>query len=140
MGGKDAQASLPNQNYMERSLSLSYSRITASNLSQQEKDSVKGLSKLLGGQYTVKMGFRNTHLVVPFAAGDKYKGAVRFEVLPVTYRWLVDSAKTGRLPRSFTPSVCAFVQETDSSPPLPLCMSPSREMNRLDWNVWGIVS
>jgi len=70
-------------------------RITASNLSEQQKHSIKKVVRLLGGNYTVKMGHRNTHLVVPFAAGDKYKGAIRFEVAPVTYDWLVNVARSG---------------------------------------------
>ncbi len=73
-------------------------RFCASNLDPQVKDSVKGLVKLLGGQYTIKMGHRNTHLVVPFAAGDKYRGAMRFEVAPITYKWLIDVAKSGKQP------------------------------------------
>lgn len=69
--------------------------MTASNLGPEEKDSIKRIVNILGGQYTIKMGFKNSHLVVPYAAGDKYDGAVRFNVIPITSSWLIDSAKAG---------------------------------------------
>ena len=70
-------------------------RLTASNLTPEEKDSVKRVVNILGGQYSVKMGFSNTHLIVPYAAGDKYEGAVRYNVQPVTCNWIIDVARAG---------------------------------------------
>ncbi len=71
--------------------------VTASNLGSEEKDSIKRIVNILGGQYTIRMGLKNSHLIVPFAAGEKYDGAVRFSVIPVTSSWLVDSAKAGKV-------------------------------------------
>lgn len=76
-------------------------RVTASNLTPEEKDSVKRIVMILGGQYTIKMGHKNSHLIVPFAAGEKFEGAIRYKVVPVTSSWLIDSARSGE-EQSFT--------------------------------------
>lgn len=69
--------------------------MTASNLEEAEKVRVKTVVKLLGGHYTLKMSVTNTHLVVPFAAGQKFHGSKRFGVTPVTCAWLMDVARSG---------------------------------------------
>lgn len=72
-------------------------RVTASGLEHEGKDSVKRIVNILGGHYTIKMSLKNTHLVVPYAAGEKYNGAVRFNVIPVTCQWLIDVARAGEM-------------------------------------------
>lgn len=55
------------------------------------------LVKLLGGSFTTQLGSQNTHLIVQYAAGDKFKGAAQRNVVPVTLPWLLDTALKGQL-------------------------------------------
>ena len=64
-------------------------------MQEDVKASVRTLTKLLGGTFTSNMTRRNTHLIVPCAAGDKYSAAAKFGVKPVTPDWLVSSALAG---------------------------------------------
>lgn len=70
-------------------------RVSVSSMSEQQKQSIKALVVLLGGRYTVKMGDFNTHLIVPFATGEKFKAAPARGVTPVTHHWLIAMAKQG---------------------------------------------
>ena len=70
-------------------------RVSVSSMGEQQKMSIKALVVLLGGRYTVKMGDFNTHLIVPFATGEKFKAAGPRGVVPVTHHWLIALAKQG---------------------------------------------
>ena len=64
-------------------------------LSAELRDSVTLMLQTYGGHFLPTMTRKRTHLLLPYAHGDKYGLAMRSGVKPVTVAWLVDSCHEG---------------------------------------------
>ena len=75
-------------------------RVVASSYEEEVKAALGQLVNVLGGEVSLRLSRRNTHLLVPFAVGDKYLGCADRGVTPVTMEWLLQSAQAGGPPLS----------------------------------------
>ncbi len=69
--------------------------MVASSYEEEVKAALGQLVNVLGGEVSLRLSRRNTHLLVPFAAGNKYLGCADRGVTPVTMEWLLQSAQAG---------------------------------------------
>lgn len=80
--------------------------VSTSGYDDDVKSAIKHTIETIGGRFSARnMSAKDTHLIVPFAHGEKYRHSERLGVTPVTSQWLVESVKSGRiLPEGrFTP-------------------------------------
>ena len=70
-------------------------RVVASSYGEEVKAALGQLVNVLGGEVSLRLSRRNTHLLVPCAVGDKYLGCADRGVTPVTMEWLLQSAQAG---------------------------------------------
>ena len=70
-------------------------RVVASSYEEEVKAALGQLVNVLGGEVSLRLSRRNTHLLVPSAAGNKYLGCADRGVTPVTMEWLLQSAQAG---------------------------------------------
>lgn len=72
--------------------------ISTSGYDEDVKSAIKFTVETIGGRFSAKnMSAKDTHLIVPFAHGEKYRHSERLGVTPVTAQWLVESVKSGRI-------------------------------------------
>ena len=72
--------------------------VSTSGYDDDVKSAIKYTVETIGGHFSAKnMSAKDTHLIVPFAHGEKYRHSERLGVTPVTSQWLVDSVKAGRM-------------------------------------------
>lgn len=70
------------------------------------RSAIQRTIEIVGGKVSLEyMTSKDTHLIVPVAAGKKYRNAARFGVIPVTGDWLVASVTAGKVlpPDNFAP-------------------------------------
>ena len=62
------------------------------------RSAIKHTVETIGGKVSLDcMSAKDSHLLVPFAHGEKYKHSARLGVIPVTADWLVQSINAGRI-------------------------------------------
>jgi hypothetical protein len=72
--------------------------VSTSGYDDDVKSAIKHTVETIGGHFSAKnMSAKDTHLIVPFAHGEKYRHSERLGVTPVTSQWLVESVKAGRM-------------------------------------------
>ena len=72
--------------------------VSTSGYDDDVKSAIKHTVETIGGHFSTKnMSSKDTHLIVPFAHGEKYRHSERLGVTPVTSQWLVESVKAGRM-------------------------------------------
>ena len=72
--------------------------ISTSGYDDDIKSAIKFTVETIGGRFSAKnMSAKDTHLIVPFAHGEKYRHSDRLGVTAVTAQWLVETVKSGRL-------------------------------------------
>ena len=72
--------------------------VSTSGYDDDIKLAIKHTVETIGGRFSAKnMSAKDSHLIVPFAHGEKYRHSERLGVIPVTSQWLVESVKAGRI-------------------------------------------
>ena len=88
--------------------------ICVSGYDGEDRSEIVRLLEAIGAIVSEGMKRRNTHLVLPWAEGQKYEYCQRWDVMPVTASWLFDSIAEGRmLPEAKYPPPTRYCENTN---------------------------